>query len=379
VQSDGRILAAHYAAWGEFYVSTNYLLRLQPGGAIDPTFRVFGGTNYGQRATVILPQPDGKILLGGIGLPLTPTDQSGVVRLHRDGAIDRSFVPEFPLRAFGTPDVTALAVQPDQKIIVCTGYSKDYSGFDEGLVVRLHPNGSLDTNFAPLPLWSGWDTVPAGGVAVAVMIRPDGKIILGGDFVWLPQPHALVEATGLALLNTNGAVDTNFNPVLQPGGPVEFGTLLPHFVQAAVLQPDGKMVIAGAFTNINGTNISDLARLNSDGSLDLVFQTRPSAGHPTTMLMQPDGKILVSGPQYPLRRLLSDQAVTIVAMSVLDDGSAVLSLAGERGQSYRIEGSTNLRDWTVLATGSITSCPSTFHDTNARAFPHRFYRPIQTP
>jgi uncharacterized delta-60 repeat protein len=67
-------------------------------------------------------------------------------------------------------------------------------------------------------------------------------------------------------------------------------------VYDVALQPDGKIIIGGSFTNINGTSRNNIARLNSDGSVDLSFD--PGAGTDYSVyrvIREPDGKILVAG------------------------------------------------------------------------------------
>lgn len=70
------------------------------------------------------------------------------------------------------------------------------------------------------------------------------------------------------------------------------GTIL-----AVAVQPDGKILIGGAFTDVNGTARNYIARLNSDGGLDTTFD--PGAGtnaRVDSLALQPDGKILLGGP-----------------------------------------------------------------------------------
>ncbi len=70
-------------------------------------------------------------------------------------------------------------------------------------------------------------------------------------------------------------------------------------VEAIVTQPDGKILVGGAFTGVNGVARNQLFRLNSDGSLDLSFNTpllfNSLVGNVTSLALQPDGKILVGG------------------------------------------------------------------------------------
>ncbi|MEX1118663.1 MAG: delta-60 repeat domain-containing protein [Terrimicrobiaceae bacterium] len=69
-------------------------------------------------------------------------------------------------------------------------------------------------------------------------------------------------------------------------------------VAAMIVQSDGKIVIAGNFTSVNGVPRSNLARLNSDGTLDTAFANSPVAGvsGPVEALaLAEDGSIYVGG------------------------------------------------------------------------------------
>src|SRR6266850_946045 len=83
-------------------------------------------------------------------------------------------------------------------------------------------------------------------------------------------------------LNNDGTLDTNFNPIAR------------SYVSSIALQPDGKILVGGAFTMLAGEARSYIGRLNSDGTLDTNFN--PGArGYVDSLAVQPDGKILVGG------------------------------------------------------------------------------------
>ncbi len=96
-------------------------------------------------------------------------------------------------------------------------------------------------------------------------------------------------ATALLCVGQSGTIDLSFDPGTGPNDEVK----------AVKLQPDGKILIAGNFSSYNGTPVSYVARLNSDGSLDPSFNvgTGPNypAGNVYVFALQPDGKILVGG------------------------------------------------------------------------------------
>ncbi|NLT41456.1 MAG: hypothetical protein GXX93_02165, partial [Anaerolineae bacterium] len=84
---------------------------------------------------------------------------------------------------------------------------------------------------------------------------------------------------------------------LNPGGSLDT-TLVDPGINAQVLaiavQPDGKILLGGSFTNVAGKIRNHIARLNPDGTLDEAFS--PSAAGPVqALVLQPDGKILLGG------------------------------------------------------------------------------------
>ncbi len=90
-------------------------------------------------------------------------------------------------------------------------------------------------------------------------LQPDGKFSLGDTSLntTAPQP------TAIARLNSDGTLDTTFIT----------GMGADSYVYAITLQPDGKILIGGDFTEYNGTTANRIARLNADGTLDTTFTT----------------------------------------------------------------------------------------------------------
>ena len=90
----------------------------------------------------------------------------------------------------------------------------------------------------------------------------------------------------IARLNTIGSLDAFFAPYIWPD--LE--------VHSVALQPDGKVLIGGAFTSYNGTFRFRITRLNTDGSLDVSFNPLDGANNNVNSIaLQPDGKILIGG------------------------------------------------------------------------------------
>jgi uncharacterized delta-60 repeat protein len=179
--------------------------------------------------------------------------------------------------------VNVVVVQPDSKILL-GGYftqlhpdNAPVSG--NGYVARLNHDGSVDASFGP----------NANGVVRALVLQPNGQIIIGGDFT-------TVQSTGggtplvrnhVARLNPDGTVDSSFNPNANGA------------VFAIAYQPNGQIVIGGSFTSVqpNGsttTTRNRVARFNADGSLDTTFN--PNTDRTVLALaVQSNGQIVVGG------------------------------------------------------------------------------------
>jgi uncharacterized delta-60 repeat protein len=117
-----------------------------------------------------------------------------------------------------------------------------------------------------------------GGIAW----QPDGKILLGGTFTNV----AGQSRRNLARLNSDGTLDASFTPAV--GDPNN------HWVLALALQPDGKILVGGVFTNLCGQYRSGIGRLNADGTLDAAFNVGANS-YINPIALQADGKIIIAG------------------------------------------------------------------------------------
>src|SRR5258706_8621617 len=187
------------------------------------------------------------------------------------------------------------------------------------------PPGSLDKSF--------FTNGGADGKVPAVTIQPDGKILIGGAFMRL----GIQQRPRIARLNSDGTVDASFNSLSGAD----------YIVEAIVLQPDGKVLIAGQFHNYAGVPRSGIARLNSTGSIDATFTPGQGANESVfTLAVQPDGKPIIGGffnvydghPQNAVARLNTNgtydatfQSVddlaegTVSAMEIQRDGKIVVA------------------------------------------------------
>jgi len=233
-------------------------------------------------------QPDGKIIIGGNFSQYNGVSRNRIARLNSDGSLDTSFNPGTGL----TNVIRSICIQPDGKIIIGGDFTT-YNGVSRNRIARLNSDGSLDTSFNP---GAGVDNS-----VYSCSIQSDGKIIIAGDFITYND----VGRDGIARLNSDGSLDTSFNP----------GTGARYSVYTVATQQDGKIIIAGNFTTYNGVSRNRIARLNSDGSLDTSFNPGTGADQFIRFLtIGLDSKIIIVGdftkyngtPRNRIARLNSD-------------------------------------------------------------------------
>jgi uncharacterized delta-60 repeat protein len=227
--------------------------------------------------TVIVTQPDGKILIGGVFTTVAPNGgapvpRNGIARLNADGTLDTVFDPN-ALSGPGGGIVLSIALQADGKILV-GGFFSAIGGQLRNYLARLDPVTGLADSFNPVP----------NDQVFAIAVQADGKILAGGYFTTLtPNSGATVTRNRIARLEKDGRVDQTLNLNV-------VGSLL----LATAVQPDGKILIGGGFTRVLGVLRNNIARLNTDGTLDLAFNPTATGGI-YSITVQPDGKILVGG------------------------------------------------------------------------------------
>lgn len=332
VQEDGKILIA-----GRFTavngVPRNRLARLNTDGSLDPSFDdlLLEGLDSQRQIRAIAVQGDGKILLGLRTFVEVETSEV-VVRLNSDGTLDDNFI--LTMAGPGTPSVSSIVPQGDGTILIGGGFNS-INGETGHAMARLNADGSLD-QFLGDGLKSG-----AGGVA-SIAMTGDGKIVVGGGFTkdigWARNR--------IARLNADGTLDDSFADGLDGAN---------DRINALAVQSDGKIVIGGIFSAVNGETRNKIARLNSDGSLDHSFGGNGVPGYDenavSAVATQPDGKVIIGGDF----RVVDGNARNFLAR-LHTDGTVDMSFPnappGPNGTVVAIAEQT---DGKILIGGSFTS------------------------
>ncbi|MDX2188374.1 MAG: T9SS type A sorting domain-containing protein [Bacteroidota bacterium] len=322
LQTDGKVLI------GGVFTSyngsdMNRIARLKSNGSLDSIFNPgIGADNYVDALAI---QADGKILIGGSFSNYNSIARNRVTRINTNGSLDAFFNPNTGANNY----VFTLDIQPDEKILI-GGYFTSVSGTSRNRIARLNKNGSNDTTFNPgkgIQYGSIW----------AVKHQLDGKILIGGNFTI----YNGVLRNYIARLEHDGSIDSSFNLGLGPNS----------IIYDIAIQPDGKIIVGGAFSSYNGINCSAIARLNSDGTLDNTFIKGIIVnGRINSIAIQNDGKILIGGPFYTYQGILSKQ---IARLNL--DGSLDISFNPGTGADWTVESLALQSDGKVLIGGWFES------------------------
>lgn len=159
---------------------------------------------------------------------------------------------------FANGSVSKQLVQSDGKIILLGGFNV-YGSVGRFNIARINADGTLDTTFNP---GSGF-SMPF--TPTAVKLQADGKIIVAGQF----SMYNGTSRTNIVRINTDGSLDTTFTPGTGPN----------TNISSIDVQSDGKILIAaGYLTTYNGSPVTSIARLNTNGTLDTSFVTSSFGG-----------------------------------------------------------------------------------------------------
>ena len=266
VQPDGKILAG-----GDFNTiggqTRSHMARLDPASGLADSY----DPSVSSTVFAIAVEQDDKVVVGGDFTSVSPIGGAAitrnyVARMEIDGRLDQT------LNRMGTSGIATIALQADGRILI-GGVFSTILGVARNNIARLNTDGTLDPTFYP----------NANGPVYAIAVQMDGKILVGGFFTAIggqmrDRIARLDGITGLA-----DPFDPNAN----------------SFVESIAVQLDGRVLVVGDFTSLSpngGAAVvrNHIARLNADGTLDMVFDPNAN-GDVYTIAVQADGNVLVGG------------------------------------------------------------------------------------
>lgn len=257
LQADGKQVIG-----GSFTAATggpgNYLARLNADGSRDATFD--SGSVINGEVYAITAQADGELLIGGAA---NGTSGGSLFRLDTNGGLDSNFHPIALDQA-----VMGITVQTDGKIIVGGGFSR--------YLVRLNADGSKDNSF----------DIAVGdfdGQVLSTAVQADGQVLIGGYFTTVKGNYR----QGIARLNTNGSLDTSFNP--------HHDNYNAFYGKSISIQTDGKVLVCGSVGGSGKFSAFPIKRLNTNGTLDSTFANPGILDEIQTLALQADGNVLIGG------------------------------------------------------------------------------------
>jgi len=350
-------------------------------GNLDATFGT-GGTvrtdfagNIDQANAVAI-QPNGQIIAAGSSFSNSKTVEDFIVaRYNANGSLDKRFGKNGKITTdfFRNVDsISAVAIQPNGMIVVAGFAQLGGSGGTPRVfaLARYRNDGQPDTSFGN----GGALTTSFGGnfaAASALMLQPDGKIVVAGTVDFNPDLPGSGLDFALARYNSNGTLDGSFGK----GGKVVFD-FFGSFDQAngAVLQPDGKIIAVGSasYDSANRDIGFALARFNTDGSIDFGFGTGGkqitdffgAGAKANSVVLQEDGKFVVAGTA-------SDSATRPVATDIAvarynSDGSldSAFGAGGETAIPFTDSATEQGNAVAVLPDGKIIVAGTAFKTFN---------------
>jgi uncharacterized delta-60 repeat protein len=305
IQPDGKIVVAGWCANGvavEFCVA-----RYLANGQLDTTFgsatgkvstSVSAGDDY---ASTLAIQPDGKIVVAGYCNDPFFTEAFCAIRLQSSGVRDTTFGTSGAVVAFpflGSARAREVLLEASGNIILAGHCNATFSNISDYCFARLSANGT-----ELLAARSTSVMTTGGNRAAAATLQADGKVLVAGFCSGLGGSMLLTKDLCVVRFNVNGSLDTSFD---EDGLVASLGQNSPtdDSAFAIALQADQKIVLA---TRCSSNNVFCAYRFGRDGSPDSTFgntgRTTENALTDQTLndrlvfaaAIQPDGKLLLAG------------------------------------------------------------------------------------
>lgn len=305
VQPDGKIVVG--GGFSEVAGAAQaYLARLLENGQIDADF----SPNLDGVVSAAVQQADGRLVVAGGFSTIDANSRGHVARINLDGSLDSGFSPAASAAAL------ALAMQSDDRVLV-GGEFLSMAGQARSRLARVYADGSLDSRLG----------TRLDGPVNSLTVR-GGSVGVGGRFGHVDS----ATRNHLATLSSGGVLNSGLDPDLDPNAEVTavlqqvdgsqiyaftttnvagasdfgvkkvcvdscaapFSAVADGPIHAMSQQADGKIVVVGGFSSVNGQARAYAARLNVDGSLDSSFVADVDGPLHAAMVL-PAGDLMVGG------------------------------------------------------------------------------------
>lgn len=322
VQDDGQLVMCGSAQYTDPDGGTAVLIpitcRFKANGDVDSAFNLNAYTALtaptfaNSYFTDVVQDNNGKLLFYG-----SRHSDFFILRMKQDGTIDNAFASNGKVVTdlAGSYDLAHGIILDENKNMICVGQTLVGTVL-KPLILRYKASGVLDDSFGASAGYTIYPDIQIFGNFIDVVERPDDhKLVAGGYYL---DPNTNLNAFMLVRFTADGIIDSTFgtNGIVR----LDFGTSSNQFLTKMAMQDDGKIVVVGKDYVLSSS--ACIARFNEDGSLDdsfqgagkQVFAWGNTSSSATGCIVQPDGKIVLSGyasnvssdENFVVMRLLSD-------------------------------------------------------------------------
>ncbi|MEQ9103085.1 MAG: T9SS type A sorting domain-containing protein [Rhodothermales bacterium] len=195
-----------------------------------------------------------------------------------------------------------------------------------------------------------------GAVLYATAVLPDGKVLVVGQF----STYLDVPVNNIVRLNADGTVDNSFH----------YGDGPDDYITNVIVQPDGKILISGRFKTYDGVSRAGVARLNADGTVDPSFDPGTGVagvtGDVQAMALHDDGRIVLAGLFTSYNGVSRYRIAQINADGSLDTSFEPARIGGGAGSIHTANSLATTPDGKVVVGGHFSTVDATPHNSIVR-------------
>jgi uncharacterized delta-60 repeat protein len=299
------------------------------------------GTGFDNYVSDILLGDNDILYLSGNFNTYKGVSSSKLIALDENGEIYTGFTNSYTFQGGGVSIAAVYAIekQSDGKIIA-VGDFRTYNLLNYRKIIRFNTDGSIEPTF---PI----DVISSVATLRTIAIQSDDKILIGGlSFV---AYSGITIPTNITRLNSDGTLDS---AIINASTSNDY-----IFVNKIIIQNDGKIIIGGAFASYNGISCKSIARLNSDGTFDSLFNFNLNTAFDNNSVtlqniaIQSNGKIIIVGQFYNTINFINN--LNIVRLNT--DGTIDTTFNSGIGCNNEIRSTSIQPDGKIIIGGIFTS------------------------